>query len=198
MSYLSAMGVGSIPVSTPASLTVSEKVIETTLSEMLMLVERHLAWWKKTQSKVTIEALLSTERVMLTLLTALYQPQNRVAHVIAALHGVNFNTLVKSIRCPRGRESDAEVQLFRATVTEDRNQFKMLLRKSVKAVIHACRPEYDQTLVEAVLHMRVEGLDAFFRNMEAAVDAIDVTGEVVAEENEGALVPATQPVVGPH
>lgn len=142
-------GVNTVPA-VPATLTIDEKVIEDSIVEVLKIIDAHLSYWKGTSSQTTVDALLATERAMLSLRNALYQPSNRVPLVIAALYKQSFQDLVKSIRSPRGKENDIRGTEFRERVMSDRNTFKLNLRKIVQATRDLCKPQTDQLLVDQI------------------------------------------------
>lgn len=161
MSFLSKFGVNT-QVIIP-NLTNDEKNIEDSINQILRIIEHHLDYWKKkTKSDTMIKSLLATERFMYSLLKTLYQPNNRVSYIISIFYEQNLSELVKSIRYPRANVNDQQGQSLKKRVTEDREMFKLMLRKCLEALREMHKLEfnhvYEMMLLETGLKV-VEKID---------------------------------------
>ena len=180
-SIFNKLGVGNVPVAIPVNLSPEEAMIQNHIGEMMQILERHLAYWKNTQSNITLNALCTTEAVMTSLLTALYKPENRLQSIIVALYNQDLRFLIKSIRSPAARRNSspsAELIRFRETVIQDRNTFKLNFRRIIQSLKALCQPELDQR----VTNLSPASLNQFFEDKLKQEQEVDPNVDVDTEE----------------
>lgn len=196
-SYLAQLGIAA-PMKPLPQLDVKETLLQNAASQLLEIVDFHLRYWQTTRSKATMDALSQSYSTILSIVNAIHQPENRLAHMIHALWQKNLKDLCRAMLRPvipkfqRNNQVPDEAQAarlakimeVRARVDADKQVFKATLVKLVRTLRDLVQPDIDKEGFKRVLAAPTETVQTFLLKAEQDADAIDAVAQ-----DEAVVVP---------